>query len=70
MDFEIRKDLSRCPVKLSRERAAYSQSMQQGYGNKEACRIVGIHLRTGRKGLHGHSGKRNRKATLPIDSNV
>ncbi|MEU8516499.1 IS30 family transposase, partial [Kitasatospora sp. NPDC048722] len=49
MDFEIREDrTAQGPVKLGRERAAYSRLMQQGYSNTEACRIVGIDQRTGR----------------------
>ncbi|MET7631085.1 helix-turn-helix domain-containing protein, partial [Streptomyces sp. NPDC005499] len=68
MDFEIRKD--RGPQgrkKLTRERAAYFQLMQQGYSSREACRIVGIDRRTGKKwrnGSHAHIGKK--KATPPI----
>ncbi|MEU1420191.1 helix-turn-helix domain-containing protein, partial [Kitasatospora sp. NPDC005751] len=54
MDFEIRKDrTAQGPVKLSREREAYSRLMQQGYTNTEACRIVGIARRTGQKWRHG-----------------
>ncbi|MFJ1793367.1 IS30 family transposase [Kitasatospora griseola] len=69
MDFEIREDKRRPgPVGLSRERAAYSQLMQQGYSNKEACRIVGIHSRTGRKWRHGRSGKDGLKAAPPIST--
>ncbi|WP_330480026.1 IS30 family transposase [Streptomyces sp. NBC_00724] len=68
MDFEIRKD--RGPQgrkKLTRERAAYFQLMQQGYSSREACRIVGIDRRTGKKwrnGSHAHIGKK--RATPPI----
>jgi DNA-binding CsgD family transcriptional regulator len=50
MHFEIRGDrTAQGPVKLSRERAEYSRLVQQGYSNKEACRLVGIDERTGRK---------------------
>jgi transposase, IS30 family len=68
MDFEIRKD--RGPQgrrKLTRERAAYFELMQQGYSSREACRIVGIDVRTGKKwrnGSHAHIGKK--KAAPPI----
>ncbi|MFF4249527.1 helix-turn-helix domain-containing protein, partial [Streptomyces sp. NPDC001822] len=54
MDFEIpgsRKPQG--PRKLSAERAAYSQLMQQGLSNKEACRIVGINPKTGRRWRNG-----------------
>ncbi|KUJ66325.1 integrase [Streptomyces albus subsp. albus] len=68
MDFEIRKD--RKPQgrkKLTRERAAYFQLMQRGYSSREACRIVGIDVRTGKKwrnGRHAHKGRA--KAAPPI----
>lgn len=68
MDFEVRRD--RGPQgrkKLVRERAAYFQLMQQGYSSREACRIVGIDVRTGKKwrnGSHAHIGKR--KAAPPV----
>ncbi|MGW7468981.1 IS30 family transposase [Streptomyces xantholiticus] len=68
MDFEIRAD--RTPQgrkKLSREREAYSRLVQQGYSNTEACRIVGIDARTGRKWRNGRSGERNRKPVPPIN---
>ncbi len=31
---------------LTAERKAYFRLMQQGYGNTEACRFVGVHPRT------------------------
>lgn len=54
MDFEIRK--SRGPGgggRLLREREVYLQLMQQGYSNRDACQIVGINLRTGRRWRNG-----------------
>ena len=68
MDFEIRKvrSVAQGPVKLSGERAAYSRLMQQGYSNSEACRIVGIDTRTGRKWRNGRSADRRQKAAPPI----
>ncbi|MFI1445725.1 hypothetical protein [Streptomyces virginiae] len=50
MDFEIRED--RQPQgrkKLTAERAACFRLMQQGVCNTEACRIVGIIGRTGKR---------------------
>ncbi|SEG94670.1 Transposase and inactivated derivatives, IS30 family, partial [Thermomonospora echinospora] len=68
MDFGIRVD--RRPQgrkKLTAERAAYFQLMQQGYGNAEACRIVGVNRRTGKRWRNGwHSPGRGRKAVPPI----
>jgi IS30 family transposase len=67
LDFEIRKDrTAQGPVKLRREREAYSRLMQQGYTNTEACRIVGIARRTGQKWRHGRGAERRRKAAPPI----
>jgi len=68
MDYQIRKD--RGPQgrkKLTAERAAYFQLMQQGYSNREACRIVGINPRTGkvwRNGRNAHKGLA--RSTPPI----
>ncbi|GAB2939496.1 hypothetical protein GCM10027028_45760 [Streptomyces sundarbansensis] len=50
MDFEIRKvRTAQGPKRLPREREAYSQLMQQGLSKKEACRMVGINEKTGRR---------------------
>ncbi|MEU6093567.1 hypothetical protein [Streptomyces sp. NPDC047079] len=50
MHYEIRKvRTAQGPVKPSRERAADSRLMRQGYSNAEACRIVGVSDRMGRK---------------------
>ncbi|MEV0491189.1 helix-turn-helix domain-containing protein [Streptomyces atratus] len=62
MEFEIREDRHRKGRRLTREREAYLQLMQQGRSSTEACRIVGINVRTGkrwRNGWHG-SGTRAR----------
>lgn len=41
MDFEIRMvRTAQGPVKLSRERAAYSRLVQEGYSNAAACSAV------------------------------
>ncbi|MFI1308545.1 IS30 family transposase [Streptomyces sioyaensis] len=68
MDFEIRKDRTpQGPRKLNREREAYFRLMQQGFSNREACRIVGIDERTGQKWRNGRrpTGSQ-RKALLPL----
>ncbi|GAB1336510.1 hypothetical protein ACE1SV_31000 [Streptomyces sp. E-15] len=71
MDFEIRGGrTAQGPVKPSRERAEYSRLVQQGYGNKEACRVVGIDARTGRKWRNGRSADRRQKAAPPINAVV
>ncbi len=53
-DFEVRQD--RRPQgrkKLRGERERYLQLVQQGYSNKEASRLVGVHERTGREWRNG-----------------
>lgn len=71
MHFEIRRNrTAQGPVKLSRERAEYSRLVQQGYSNKEACRLVGIDERTGRKWRNGRSAGSRQKAAPPIDTVV
>ncbi|GAB3998178.1 hypothetical protein GCM10029992_23250 [Glycomyces albus] len=55
MDFQIR-DNRRKPQgarRLTAERRAFLQLMSEGVSNKEACRIVGIDERTGRKWRNG-----------------
>ncbi|WP_407698912.1 IS30 family transposase [Streptomyces acidicola] len=44
--------------------------MQQGYSNKEACRLVGVDERTGRKWRNGRSADRRQKAAPPINTVV
>ncbi|MFE3515686.1 IS30 family transposase [Streptomyces sp. NPDC059166] len=71
MDFEIRKiRTAQGPVKLSREREAYSRLVQQGVSNREACRIVGINRRTGQKWRNGRSADRRQRAAPPIHTVV
>lgn len=68
MEFEIRKN--RGPGggrSMARERAAYFLLMEQGYSTREAARIVGINLRTGKRWHNGwHSPPGGRKAVPPI----
>ncbi|GAA0612468.1 hypothetical protein GCM10009534_54000 [Kribbella sandramycini] len=71
MGFEIRAD--RGPQgrkKLAAERAAYSGLMQQGLSDKEACRIVGINSKTGRRGPNGRGASGRNKAASPTGSVV
>lgn len=61
MDFEIRKDRIAGGKRLVRERAAYFQLMEQGYSTREAARMIGIDLRTGKRWRNGwHSPPRGR----------
>lgn len=70
MDFEIREDRERSRGRraLSHERAAYLRLVQQGLSNKEACRIVGINLRTGRRWRNGRNPTDKNVGALPITS--
>ncbi|WP_438292449.1 IS30 family transposase [Streptomyces sp. HUAS TT7] len=68
MDFEVRKIRSpQGRKKLTREREAYFQLMQQGMSSREACRVVGIDRRTGLKWRNGSQPYvRRTKAAPPI----
>src|SRR6516165_3718349 len=48
--------------KLAAERAAFFALMAEGYGNSEACRIVGVNRATGHRWLYG---RRDRPRRLP-----
>jgi IS30 family transposase len=67
MDFEIREvraNHSRKP--LLREREEYFRLMGQGLSSGEACRIVGINYRTGKRWRNGRNPTGTRKAALPV----
>ncbi|SNR96850.1 Helix-turn-helix domain-containing protein [Streptosporangium subroseum] len=70
MNFEIRKDRKpQGPKRLTHEREEYFRLMDQGLSSREACRIVGINLRTGRKWRNGHhSPGGDKKAVPPVGS--
>ncbi|MEU0572340.1 helix-turn-helix domain-containing protein [Nonomuraea sp. NPDC005983] len=70
MDFEIREDRERTRGRraLSRERAAYLRLVQRGLSNEEACRIVGINSRTGRRWRNGRNPTGKHVGALPITS--
>lgn len=72
MDFEIREGRTKPQgrKKLSRERAGYFQLMEQGYSNKEACRVVGIDVRTGNKWRNGSSRGQGRRPLPPVKAPV
>ncbi|MFQ6145539.1 helix-turn-helix domain-containing protein [Streptomyces seoulensis] len=42
--------------------------MEQGYSTREAARIVGINLRTGKKWRNGHHSPGNGKKPVPLFS--
>ena len=51
--------------KLTRERAAYFELMRRGLRSQEACRIVGIDVRTGKKWRNGHHSPGIDKKVVP-----
>lgn len=54
MDFEIWEDRRpQGPRKLLKERELYLSLVDQGMGNAQACRIVGVHERTDRDWCYG-----------------
>ncbi|MEU9075501.1 hypothetical protein [Kitasatospora sp. NPDC048538] len=56
MDFEIREDRKpQGPRKLRAEREEYFRLVRQGYSNREASRLVGVHPRTGREWPNGRT---------------
>jgi hypothetical protein len=69
MDFEIRKDRSRkTGLRPVREREEYFRLMGQGVSSREACQIVGVDRRTGkrwRNGFHFPIPEEPSKTTAP-----
>jgi IS30 family transposase len=66
MEFEIRGD--RKPQgrrKLVGEREEYFRLMDQGLSSREACKRVGIHLRTGREWRNGRLASHGHRAMPP-----
>lgn len=69
MDFKIREvRMAQGPKKLLRERETYFRLMRQGLSNDQACRIVGVNPKTGRrwrKAEDGTSGSAGGAAFYP-----
>ncbi|ANW19115.1 IS30 family transposase [Streptomyces clavuligerus] len=67
MDFEVRADRRpQGPKKLSRERETYLLLVDQGTTHLDACRIVGINDRTGRRWRNGRQASGKNKAAPPL----
>ncbi|MCX5161224.1 IS30 family transposase [Streptomyces sp. NBC_00264] len=67
MGFEIRGNRKPGGGRLVRERAAYFELMEQGYSTRDAARIVGINLRTGKRWRNSwHSPPHDQKPVPPI----
>ncbi|MEU9126491.1 IS30 family transposase [Streptomyces sp. NPDC048506] len=66
MDFEIRKERTgQGRRKLVREREEYFRLMDQGLTSYEACRIVGINYRTGKRWRNGRNPTSTHKGAPP-----
>ncbi|MCX4732286.1 hypothetical protein [Streptomyces sp. NBC_01363] len=68
MDFEIRENRGRSQGRkpLVREREEYFRLMEQGLSSREACRAVGINLRTGKRWRNGRGATTGEKARPSI----
>ncbi|WP_327422734.1 IS30 family transposase [Streptomyces sp. NBC_01527] len=67
MDFGIRRERTgQGGRKLVREREEYFRLMDQGVSSLEACRIVGINSRTGKRWRNGRHASGDRRAVPPI----
>ncbi|MFG2416735.1 helix-turn-helix domain-containing protein, partial [Streptomyces goshikiensis] len=68
MEFEIRKvrTAAQGRRKLVREREEYFRLMDQGLSSSEACRRVGINLRTGKRWRNGRRPSGVQKAAVPV----
>ncbi|PRX48784.1 helix-turn-helix protein [Nonomuraea fuscirosea] len=65
-EFEIRKIRSpQGPKKLTREREEYFRLMDQGFSSREACRIVAINIRTGKRWRNGWNRTKWNKGAPP-----
>ncbi len=65
MGFEIRKDKQTRGAKLRREREEYFRLVDLGYSNKEASKLVGINIRTGREWRNGRPEGRKKRPRPP-----
>ncbi|MFJ6262887.1 IS30 family transposase [Rhodococcus erythropolis] len=68
MEFEIRAGRDRAhgrqPLRI--ERTAYLQLVKEGLSNYEACRIVGINPKTGRRWRNGRNASGRNRSAPPI----
>ncbi|AUA10017.1 Integrase core domain protein [Streptomyces malaysiensis subsp. malaysiensis] len=68
MDFKIRENRGEPQGRkaLVRERAEYFQLMDQGFSSREACQIVGINRRTGKRWRNGRQATGNTRGAPPV----
>lgn len=72
MGFEIRQDRGRSQGRkpLAREREEYFRLMGQGLSSAEACKVVGINYRTGKRWRNGRAASGKAKARPPVQAQV
>ncbi|MFI9561764.1 IS30 family transposase [Nonomuraea endophytica] len=72
MGFEIREDRQRTRgrAKLVAERAEYLRLVREGMSGRQACEVVGINPRTGRRWQNGRNPSAGNVGALPIASVV
>ena len=69
MEFEIRdRSINQGCRRLTREREAYLALVRQGVSNREACTIVGINVRTGKRWRNGRNPTGSHAGAPPITS--
>ncbi|MCS0635521.1 IS30 family transposase [Streptomyces sp. LP05-1] len=68
MDFKIREGRGQAPGRkaLVREREEYFRLMDQGVSSMEACRVVGINRRTGKRWRNGRQATGSTRSAPPI----
>jgi IS30 family transposase len=67
MAFQIRENRGRAQGRrLVREREEYLRLMRAGVSSRQACQIVGINLRTGKRWRNGRAGSAGSAGALPI----
>src|SRR4051812_25784198 len=68
MAFEIRENRGRAQgrKKLVREREEYLRLMREGLSSKQACQIVGVNVRTGKRWRHGRTRSGGHAGAPPI----
>jgi IS30 family transposase len=68
MEFEVRPGRGRAqgPRRLERERAEYLRLVRMGVSSKQACRIVGVNERTGKRWRNGRAAWGGRREVAPI----
>ncbi|GAA4097381.1 hypothetical protein HNR30_007075 [Nonomuraea soli] len=66
MDFEIRRDRKpQGPRALVRGWEEYFRLMDQGFSPREAARLVGIDVRTGKRRRNGHHSPGQGRKPMP-----